>query len=334
MQETLQRILAAYELAESNLLAIVTSYTLDGSLEEPDNEAWATQKLASIKQLRAEIVKVLLDLKQLDSVAGEALVKQYLLGGNSYVEGFIGTNAQALNALVADYTGILTSTRYQILRSTEDVYRRVIAESAMSGVAGIDTRLTTARMALARFANEGITGFISKDGRNYDMRSYVEMASRTTLNNALREGRASGLEQSGKDLIIISAHPNPSPDCAPYERKILSLSGKDTRYTSLQEAKNNGLFHPSCKHSFTAYLPGITKVEAPKESDDYEATQDLRYSERQTRKWKRRLSVATTPQEEQKAKAKIKQWRANTKQIAEDNNLVYKSNRISNVQAR
>lgn len=332
MDEALNLLLNAYENAELDLLAIIQRHLLDG--EELDQDTWTQQKLSSIKQLRAELLTVLQDLKQLDKVAGEALVKQYLLGGSQYVEGFIGTNQQAVSALVADYTKLLTSSRYQILRSTEDTYRRIIAESSIAGVAGIDTRLTTARTALARFAGEGVTGFVSKDGRNYEIRSYVEMASRTTLNNALREGRATGMAESGKDLIIISAHPNPSPECQPYERKVLSLSGKDDRYPSLASAKAQGLFHPACRHSFTAYTPGLTKIAAPVETDNYDETQDLRYAERQTRLWKRKLAVADTPESQAKAKQKIKDWRNKAKEIAADNDLVYKPNRVSNVQAR
>lgn len=335
MDDVLQRLLDAYERAEQELLAIIARHTLDGIEDEPNVQTWVAQKLRSIKAIRTEIVKVLLELKQLDPAAQDALIKQYLLGGSQYVEGFIVTNEQAVNALVADYMNVLSTTRFQILRQTEDAYRRIIAETATAATMGMDTRIVSARRALARFADEGITGFVAKDGRRWDMRSYVEMSSRTALNNALREGRVRGLEQSGKDLIIISSVPNPSPLCAPYERKVLSVSGKDNRYPSLSEAKAHGLFHPNCRHSFTAYVAGLTTIgETDAEHDDYEVTQELRYAERQTRKWKRRLDVADNDAKQAQAKKKIKEWRDKTKEIASDNNLVYKPNRVSNVQAR
>lgn len=335
MDETLQILLDAYEDAEIQLLSIVARYTLENA--DLDSESWLMVKLQNIQKLRAELIQTLAQLKQLDSVAAEALTKQYLRGGSSYVEGFIATNEVALKGYIADYTGALRASRFQVLRKTEDAYKRIIFESSMQGVAGIDTRLTTARTALAKFAQNGITGFTSKDGRQYDIRSYVQMASRTALNNAFREGRIRGLEQSSHDLIIVSSVPNPSNLCKPWERKILSISGKSEGYTSLAEAKAAGLFHPNCRHSFSLYTRGLTVIgetDAEKGYDNYEATQQQRHAETKTRDWKRRLTVADTPEEQAKCKAKIKQWRDTTKQIAADNDLRYKPNRVSLVQAR
>lgn len=337
MEAVIQRILAAYETAELDLLAILARQVLDG-IDTEDVDTWAQQKqkYRNIKGLRQEIKAVVDSLEGLDEAARDLVIQQYLAGGSQYVEGFIATNTQAVNALALDIEKRLINARFQILRQTDDAYRRIVSQAIEQSVLGMDARLTTARTALAKFAGDGITGYTSRDGKQYDIRSYVEMATRTGLNNAFREGRIAGVTQIGKDLIIISSHANPSPDCRPYERKVLSINGANG-YTSLNEAKTHGLFHPNCKHSFTLYTPGLTKIgesEADKGADDYEATQDLRYAERKTREWKRRLTVAATPKEQAKCKAKIKQWRDEAKTIAADNNLNVKSNRFSNIQAR
>lgn len=331
MPNILDTLLTEYENAELALLAIIKNQTLEGVLEEPDIQLWSKQKLANIQKVKAELIDVILKLKPLDETAKKALINEYLSGGKNIVEGFIGTNVDAVNKLAADYTGLLTNSRYQILRSSLDIYRKVIAETSLQGVLGIDTRLTVAKRSLAKFAGNGITGFETKDGRHYDIISYTEMATRTAINNAFREGRIAGIEESGKDLIIVSSVPNPSDICKPWERKVLSISGKTDGYPSLASAKEQLLFHPNCRHSFTLYIPGVTEIEKSKEPDYYSATQEQRKLERDIRKYKRILAV---DENNSRAANKIKEKRQELKQLVEDNNLVRKSNRESIIQAR
>lgn len=332
----LEQIIEAYEDAELQLLRVLAGYLI----EDPNaviDDTWAGKKLSNIKKLRTNAVRIINTLASLDDKAKSALLETFLTGAGSVPDDFIGTNGRALNLLVNDYIKGLRNSRFQLLRSTLDIYRSVIGIMSRKAALGIDTRITVARKVLFKFAGEGITGFVSRDGKRYDIASYVEMATRTTTLNTFREGRVLGITSRDNDLIIISSVPNPSPLCKPYERTVLSVSGKTKGYPTLAEAKGNGLFHPNCRHSFTAYLPGVTqigKTDADKGYDNYEETQEQRYYERKVREWKRRLAVATTPEEEKKANAKIKEWRDKAKKVAQDNNLVYKPNRLSIIGAR
>jgi hypothetical protein len=78
---------------------------------------------------------------------------------------------------------------------------------------------------------------------------------------------------------------------------------------SLDEARHAGLQHPNCRHSVSAYTPGITRVE-PAESDPegYEAGQRQRAIERNIRKHKNRAAAAVTPEAKTAANAKVRQW--------------------------
>jgi len=268
----------------------------------------------------------------MNEAAKEMLIQQYIAGGNQYVEGFIATNVDAVNALALDYARKLDSAKFQILRQSEDAYRRIIAQSVEQGVLGMDARLTTARTALAKFAGEGITGFVARDGRQYEIRSYVEMSTRTAINNAFREGRLTGLAESGNDLIIVRTSPRYCELCSPYKDKVLSISGKDTTHQSLVLAKAAGLYHANCRCSFSAYTKGLTHVESNETIDNnYEAEQKQRSLERDIRRYKRILVV---DENNVRAKNKIKQRRAELKQLVEDEYLVRKRNRESLVQAR
>lgn len=328
-EQIIQALIAAYSEAEAKLLARVAFYLSTG-IDAPD---WHEQKLAQLHQLNKEAVAILLELKGKDALAKQAILDVYL--ENEHVsESFISTNTDTINALQQSIVSSLTNARYQVLRSTQDSYRAIVARVTAQSAIGVDTRLRAAQRALDAFANGGVVGFIDSAGRHYDIRSYAEMATRTALLNAQREGRAARLEMNGKDLIIVSSHPNPSPECKPYERKILSLSGASATYPSLETAKANGLFHPNCRHSFTAYVPGLTKTEAPQEADDYDQVEKQRYYERQIRKYKRREIVAIDDTAQQQARQKIREKQTQLRELTSKYDLVRKSNRESLTQPR
>lgn len=325
MEETIARLLELYENAELQLLEIVAKHILAG--DELSDEAWVNQKLKNITALRKEVANVILSLP--DNEMRKLILQRFLDGGSSVVpDGFIATNQDAVTALINEYTANQRAMHFQILRSTLDDYRNIIANVAQQSTLGIDTRIVTARKALDKFAEKGITGFKDVHGRNIDLRSYTEMSSRTVLNNALREGKLQGVIRSEKDLIIIRAGPNHCPLCDRWQNKIVSISGLD-------EAKANGLYHPNCKCSFSPYTEGLTKInEGRLQQDKYDESQELRHAERQTRIWKKKLAVADTASDKQKANDKIKEWRNKAKDIAANENLIYKPNRISLIQAR
>lgn len=83
-------------------------------------------------------------------------------------------------------------------------------------------------------------------------------------------------------------------------------------YLKLSEAIERGLFHPNCRHSITAYVPGLT----PKRSTKNTATPELEkerqqqnYYKRMVKKWKQREAVAITDEEKEYCKKKVKEWK-------------------------
>ena len=90
--------------------------------------------------------------------------------------------------------------------------------------------------------------------RHVKASTYAEMLARTLTANTYREAaQDSILEQFGEfgDLVeILGRSAVDCSECKPYEGQILSLTGKTKGYTTIDEAKANGLFHPNCIHSF------------------------------------------------------------------------------------
>jgi hypothetical protein len=191
-------------------------------------------------------------------------------------QGALSIATQNVAALAAEATlGRIAETHFQILRSSEDAYRRIILETMNAPLLGVETRKVAAQRALNRFAQEGIS-VMTQGGRRYQISSYVDMAMRTSLMNATLQGHANRLEKSHVDLVMVSDHTQECKMCRPFEGKVLSLKG-DVRGTievpnakgggtvevevfgSLAEARSKGLFHPNCRHTFGAYVPGVTR---------------------------------------------------------------------------
>lgn len=208
-----------------------------------------------------------------------------------------------------------------------DVYRQAVQRGAAQVLGGSLTRLQASQQVLNELAARGVTGFRDRAGRDWALESYAEMAVRTAAGHAAIDGHVDALAASGLDLVIVSDAPRECPLCRPWERQVLSISGRvgaviePSRVTdrsvvvqvtaSLAQARAAGLFHPNCRHTLSAYLPGVTvKGVARPDAKRYEAGQRQREIERMIRAWKRRQAAALDAAAEQRARAKVNQWRA------------------------
>ena len=75
--------------------------------------------------------------------------------------------------------------------------------------------------------------FISKSGRNYNLRDYSKMVARTELRRAQTDAVKNTCREYENDLVQWSSHANSCPICAPYEGHIYSLTGRNPRYPLL-----------------------------------------------------------------------------------------------------
>ena len=183
------------------------------------------------------------------------------------------------------------------------------------------------QIALNRLADQKVFYFIDRSGKRWELDGYVEMGIRTGYANASRAGFDQSMEDRGIDLVYCSAHPGACPLCVPWEGQVLSRSGKDTHYPSVDDAISAGLFHPNCGHVFLEYIEGFSKpinFDSEENSQLYQNYQQQRYMERNLRKWKRREVAAISPEEKTKAKSYVKRWSGKIKDFTEENNLTRK----------
>ena len=332
-----QQLRSVYDAMELEVLSMIASRISKGLMTTPDDEHWLTAKLAEINKHQVTISEITKRVQRDGEKAFEDVaVQAYLSGMLSADSDLLGAGAEltksrldlkkikefksspatfgrihsgAIAMLTASSMEGVKNAHLKMVRQTRDAYRDVITDVSKGVVTGVKTRQQIVQEALNKLADKGITKFKDSSGRNWDIGSYVEMATRTTTGQAVIQGHVNRMQDQGRDLVIVSDHPEESDLCRPHEGKVYSISGRDRKYKSLKWAINQGLFHPNCRHRVYAYIEGLT--EQPKSTEDpkgAETRAKQRYIERQIRAWKKRQAVAITPQAKAKADKKVKEW--------------------------
>lgn len=285
-----------------------------------DEVGWAETKLFEIRELRKEIVAEIRRMQLLtqreivgivfDSYnAGvEEALSDLRASGSGFARGSI--HRVALDLLIREAVDGVRSTEIQILRSSLDIYRKTIGRSSSQVLTGTLTRREAAQRALIEFGKAGITGFVDRAGRHWELPSYAEMSVRTTSGRAAVQGHLDRLSDNGQNLVIVSDAPGECPVCRPWEGRVLRIGGQG-RQPTVEYATAQGLFHANCRHSVGLYLEGFTPPFG-KTADPagFEARTQQRYLERGVRSWKRREVLSMNATEAARSRAKVREWQS------------------------
>ena len=205
-----------------------------------------------------------------------------------------------------------------IFRATSDAYRYAVEGAVRDTRGGAPystlslSRVQAAQKALDDLAAHGITGFTDSAGRNWDLASYVEMATRTAVSNSWDDLLAKAAQRGGLDLAEIYTHSTEGscPHCLPWLGRTVSLTGSTAGYPSLAEAKVTGFRHPSCRCFFVVLGAGAMQdvtspVPLDQAAEAYKASQRQRALERRVRAAHRQSQAAITPQARTKARREL-----------------------------
>lgn len=238
--------------------------------------------------------------------------------------GFIEALATALHRDLGRVTD-------NILRNVVDVFRDVQAAAAARILTGTQTRREASQAAWQAWVDRGVTGFTDRAGRRWRLSSYAEMAARTNAQRAATQGQVDRLDSLGVELVYVSDTVQECVKCRPWEGKILRTTPgplnvevehatRDIMVTveaagTLPEARAAGLFHPQCRHSISAYLPGVTRIPPGRpDPEGDKARQRQRALERRIRAAKEREVGALDEQAAKAARARVRAAQAALRQ--------------------
>ena len=327
-------VLKIYEQAEIEMTRRVANRVKRG-VTQP---GWTEQKYSEMKAVTRQMSKVIDSLHRDFNVQAMQYVETgYEDGRSSFINEArefadlsqiheLTPTAIKIANIMGDLDLSMSAADRLILRQANDAYANIIGETSALIATGSYTEKQAVQIALNRFADKGISSFVDKAGRHWEMTTYAEMATLTAIERATRQGYTDTMQEFGFDLAIISSHYGACPLCEAWENVVISISGKDTRYPSLSDAEAGGCFHPRCMHVFSTYYDGITRGgrDRPRPvgpaNPGYAARSQQRAWERQERKWKRRMAAATTPEEERAAYARVRMYQDKIRGLVADYN--------------
>lgn len=265
-------------------------------------------------------------LGELSDVVGTTGARAGAAPGESVVratKAFPGVGAAA--AIRADLSNALEDVTRRVLRFPQDVFQRAVATFSTDVTLGLGTTRTAQQGAWGRLLSQGVTGFVDKAGRRWNLASYVEMATRSATRRGYDDAKVTTMQDNGVNLVSIVVGSGACERCARWSGEILrTKSGptgrirvrhatEDREVTvsvagTLDEAKRAGWRHPNCRCSTVAYLPGLSVITDVTHYDpEAEADrQKLRRLEREVRKAKLEAMAAVDDTAERAANAKVR----------------------------
>ena len=241
---------------------------------------------------------------------------------------FLTANTVKVASMLSELDSTMRAADRHILRQVNDDYASVVGRVSALVATGSITYREAVQRELVQWASRGITSFVDKAGRSWDMETYAEMATLTAIERATREGYMDAMREFDYDLCQISDHYGACPICEAWQGVVISISGKTPGYPTLWEAENAGVFHPRCMHDMSVYREGISTgardhpAPVMEASPGYAVRSKQRYFERQERMWKRQMAVAATPQAERAAYARVRMYQDRIRELVDDYNAV------------
>lgn len=180
---------------------------------------------------------------------------------------------------------------------------------------GAFTHEQSIKVAVERFAADGVYAFDYFSGVRTSIEAAVRRALVTGINQATAEISLANAAELETDLVEVTSHADSRQSHAKWQGGVYSISGNHPKYKGLVSETRygyvDGLAGANCRHSFHAFVPGISE-RLPKEThspETYEQEQESRYNERNIRHWKRRAATLEAGgQDATKAREKVKVW--------------------------
>lgn len=162
----------------------------------------------------------------------------------------LSVHKDAINALASDayldfangMNGMVRGVEKQL---NEALKKQIRAINISKQITGTNLREISKEVQDA-IGQRGFSVLIDRGGREWSLRRYSDMLTRTHVVKAANEGTINRAAEYGVDLVQVSRHGGSCKICQPYEGNIYSLSGESKKYPKLNEQPP---YHPNCRHS-------------------------------------------------------------------------------------
>lgn len=331
-----------YEAAEYRILGILAANLAKGV----DRDDWERGVLQRLQTLRPQVLAMLAESNPAAAKAIAAgLEEAYSVGMLAAYQqaGAAATPAAHTAAVTALATATLDRTSKAVphlLRAVDDAARRVVAEVVGGTTTGSLLRKDALQQALNGLVKSGFARVPVGRGE-MDAADYARMAVRTGTARAMIDGHVQAITDLDLNLVTIVPGPRACETCDYWAGMVLSTDGSqgtmmlpnlgdadaDVEVTvdgSLDQAEIDGVFHPNCRCSISAYLPGLTDRRGVEDrpawdAEGYHAQQAQRGIERAIRQAKQVEAVALSEEARREAHGQVRDQQARMREHLQAN---------------
>ena len=146
------------------------------------------------------------------------------------------------NQLASIITTVLEEAKERVnivnttmLQQSEQAYLDIVNRVSNEVTVGLKTPQEALRQVAGEWAEIGIPALIDKRGRRWSTEAYVNMITRTQVNNVANAMQDARFNEYGVDLVEVSSHAGARELCYPHQGKIYSINGSSRRFPPLSE---------------------------------------------------------------------------------------------------
>lgn len=161
------------------------------------------------------------------------------------------------------------------IRQALDDVQGDMAKGLLTG----DTRKTIQKRVAQSFEKEGLTSFITKDGKKLPLDFYSMTVTRTKMRDASVQGHVQRYIENRQDLVEIIENADSCAICANHRGLVVSLTGRTKGYPTIDEI-DLPPYHPNCHGGIRVYVARFktdAEIEqAKKRNSDFKEGKDIR----------------------------------------------------------
>lgn len=186
-----------------------------------------------------------------------------------------------INDTMQDLSSAYRTARMNMTKNIEQTVEDVKEEIA-KGIMYGNTRGKTTKRVQETFLKEGMTSFVTKDGKQLPLDFYSETVVRTKTRTARINAHVNTYEGYGVNLVEVVGASDPCPHCGAYHDMVFSTDGKDKRFPHLN-VRDVFPLHPNCRCSVIPFVAQLEDEDVIQEkielSKEFDPTKDRRTKE-------------------------------------------------------
>ncbi len=208
--------------------------------------------------------------------------------------------AEITDNTMLDFRAAIRTAKRNTKASIETVLSSAKNDLQSGIISGNARKVITQRVAES-FANEGMTSFITIDGKRLPLDFYSQTVTRTNLKMAHTKGAGERYRENGMELFVVHGNVPTCHQCAPLRGIVFTLNPSRTDYTYMDP--QDVIRHPNCQCSISVWVEEYktdAEIEkAQRESKAFDPEKDTR-SKSQKAAYERKQDMNRQANEEKK----------------------------------